>query len=317
MRNFTCARRAAAAALVVAAAACSDTAIAPEPVADDALAPVAPFSAVAAKVNLELASEGADYVLYKAEYLTTGEGGQVGRTVFFGNVGNKQLPDHFVPGDPRRGGAEGITYINDRLDGGTTSGLWADDTEAAIGRAMDTWDGVRCSDIPLENLGSWDFDFGVMQNVFGFGGNGEFFFADVTHAGFLPASFFDLVDEDGGEFILGVTYTFVWVEDDFITPTDIDNNRRADVAFRETYYNDGFPWGIDEVLYDVETVVLHEAGHGLSQGHFGTAFIDGSGKRGHFAPRALMNAGYSGVQQRVVKTDKAGHCSIWSGWPNN
>jgi hypothetical protein len=255
-------------------------------------------------------------VLYKAEYLTSGPGGQAGRTVFFGDVGNKQLPDHFVPRDPRRGGGEGVTYLNDLSEATTTSGLTAGDTDAAIGRAMETWDRVRCSTIPLENLGSYDSDFGVMQYVFGFGGFPGWF-ADVTHAGFLPASFFDLVDEDGGEFILGVTYTFIWVEEDLVTPTDIDNNRKADVAFRETYYNDGFAWGIDEVLYDVETVALHEAGHALSQGHFGKLIQTDRNGRFHFAPRALMNAGYTGIQQRVRKTDKAGHCSIWSGWPEN
>ena len=35
---------------------------------------------------------------YSAEYFTSGESGQVGRTVYFNNVGNKQLTQDFVPG---------------------------------------------------------------------------------------------------------------------------------------------------------------------------------------------------------------------------
>jgi hypothetical protein len=305
-------RAAVAAALALTMAACSDAAVAPEPVADDAL-----MSAAAAKVNVKLAGEGANYVLYKAEYLTSGEGEEVGRTIIFGNVGNRRSPEHFVPGDERRiWGADGITYAVDATEGATTSGLSQVDTEAAIRSAMDTWDAVRCSTIPLEESGPISFDLGLEQFLAGFGGFPGIA-ADITHAGFLPGAFFDAtLGPDASEFVLGVTFTYIWVEDDLVTPTDIDNNGRYDAAFREIYYNDAFGWA-NGSTYDVETVALHETGHGLSQGHFGTAFIDGAFNKLHFSPRALMNAAYSGVQTRVVKTDNAGHCSIWSGWPNN
>lgn len=305
-------RAAFAATLALTLVACSETATSPEPVADDAL-----ISAAAAKVNLKLASEGADYVLYKAEYLTSGEGDEVGRTIFFGNVGNKRSPEHFVPGDERRAwGADGITYAVDAIDGATTSGLSQVETEAAIRSAMNTWDAVRCSTIPLEESGPIPLDLGLVQYVAGFGGLPGVV-ADITHAGFLPGAFFDVTLGPGASgSVLGVTFTYIWVESDGVTPTDIDNNGRYDAAFRETYYNDAFGWA-NGSTYDVETVVLHETGHALSQGHFGTAFIDGSGKRGHLAPRALMNAAYTGVIRRVVRTDNAGHCGIWASWPKN
>jgi hypothetical protein len=88
------------------------------------------------------------------------------------------------------------------------------------------------------------------------------------------------------------------------------------VAWREIYYNDAFLWR-DGATYDVETIALHEAGHGLSQAHFGKAFADAGKGKLHFAPRAVMNAAYSGVQTEIDGTDKGGHCSIWGNWPNN
>ena len=94
-----------------------------------------------------------------------------------------------------------------------------------------------------------------------------------------------------------------------------DNNGKNDVWFREIYSNDEFSWA-DGDHYDVETVSLHEAGHGLSQGHFGKAFRGVKNEKLHFSPRAVMNASYSGIQTGIEKTDNAGHCSNWSNWPN-
>ena len=60
--------------------------------------------------------------------------------------------------------------------------------------------------------------------------------------------------------------------------------------------------------------MLHEVGHGLSQGHFGKAFRNKNGNL-HFAPYALMNAGYTFGNRMVTETDEAGHCSNWASWP--
>ncbi len=109
-----------------------------------------------------------------------------------------------------------------------------------------------------------------------------------------------------------MTFTFVWVSGG--VPTDINNDGKTDTAFREILYNNAFTWRINNNI-DVETVAFHESGHALSQGHFGTAFTTGNGKL-HFAPLAVMNAAYSGVQQSPRGTDNGGHCSIWASWPN-
>lgn len=267
---------------------------------------VAGVAAIGNTANAQLASGGYDFRLEYAEFLTDGGSSNVGQTVFFNNRGNKQLTAHFVPGDPRRGGGSNITYTVDQTEGNADS-LTQAQTNAAIGRAMSTWDNVTCSTIPIDAVGNPGTDIGVIEFLNGLGGS-PFFFADLTHAGWLPAGIL-------GPNVIAVTFTFIWI-DGLGNPTDIDNNGKADVAFREILYNDFFTWQINANI-DVETVALHEAGHGLSQGHFGTAFVTSSNGALHFAPRAVMNAAYSGVQQAIDQTDNAGHCSIWAQWPNN
>jgi hypothetical protein len=242
-----------------------------------------------------------------AEYLTSDEGAEVGQTVFF-NDRAKQLGAHFVPGDPRRGGRANITYLVDQAEG-SPDGLTVAQTTAAIDRAMATWDGVNCSTIPITKMANIPgLDLGLVETLLGQTG-GPFFLADITHAGWLPANVLPAN-------VIGVTFTFIFVDPATGAPSDIDNNGKLDVAFREILYNDRFVWSINGNI-DVQTVALHESGHGLSQGHFGKAFLTGANGKIHFAPLAVMNAAYSGVQQDLKGTDNGGHCSIWGSWPNN
>ena len=139
-------------------------------------------------------------------------------------------------------------------------------------------------------------------------GGSDVLVADIVHAGWLP----------GGTFppgVLAATFTAV-----FFTPqgqpTDIDRDGQFDVVLREILYHDAFTWRVNGNV-DVETVALHESGHGLSQGHFGQAFATLANNRIHFAPRAVMNAAYSGIQHDLTATDNAGHCSLWASWPSN
>ena len=53
-----------------------------------------------ADVNAQLQADGAEYLLGAVGYYTSGEGNQIGRIVYFKDVGNKQQGAHFVPGDP-------------------------------------------------------------------------------------------------------------------------------------------------------------------------------------------------------------------------
>lgn len=251
-----------------------------------------------------------ELAIYSAEYITAGEGEQVGNTIFFMDTGNKQLGADFVPGYALDG-TDDISYYTD--SNRASVDLDVSVTTAAIGRAMNTWKDITCSNIGLYEIPYDGRPTGVYAQLLGFGGSGAYV-ADVVHAGWLPGEFFDALTTDGSTFILGVTFTLVFTSGGI--PTDIDNNGKADAAFREIYYNDAFIWN-DGGTYDVETIALHEAGHGLSQGHFGKAFRTDSNSKIHFAPRAVMNAAYSGVQTSILQTDNAGHCSNWSSWPRN
>ena len=253
---------------------------------------------LAADANARLAAEGLNVRTDRAFYYTAS--GQAGQTVFFDDR-TKQLALHFVPGDPRRvGGANtDIAYMVDQVD---ASNLSIATTTAAINRAMGTWNGENCSTIPITTLANPAFDLGFVQGAF----PAFFLGADITHAGWvgLPPG------------VLGVAFPFIFVSGP--NPTDIDNNGKLDTAFWEIFYNVSFAWADDGVTnFDVQTVATHEAGHGLDQGHFGKLFRTDKNGKFHFAPRAVMNAGYTGPQRTLAGTDNGGHCSIWGSWPNN
>ena len=258
------------------------------------------------QANLLLEPYGIE--LEKMEYLSADN---VGNTVFFNDRGNKQIGSDFLPNDPRNLGGETVPYIVDGTQAITASGF---NVLSALESVRNTWENVTCSGgLSIPNAGVSNFDLGFISNIFfGYGGSAGYYPGVIVQAGVLPKGFFDLVDVDGGEFILGVTFTLTYTE-------DINQDGVSEVAVKEVYYNDAFNW--QDVVdtgsgYDFETVALHETGHALSQAHFGKAF--GTPKNGkiHFAPRALMNAGYSGVNRVVEGSDKAGHCSNWGNWPN-
>ena len=263
-------------------------------------------------LNAGLAADGADYRVAMAEYVTSGDSGEMGNTIIAKNVGNKQLGFDFVPGDTRRAwsgpGANSITYAIDTTGDAVPpfGGLGAAATDAAIVRSMDTWDALTCSNLGLAQSPDFGIDIGVVAFLNSLGGS-PFVFADVQHAGWRDINF------AGG--VLGVTFTFGFTDVNGFT--DIDNNGKLDAAFREIYYDPSFSWADDgSSNVDVESVALHEAGHGLSQGHFGKVWIkkDGSLKR---SPTAVMNALYAGPLAALRGTDNGGHCSNWGQWPNN
>jgi len=265
------------------------------------------------EMNLQLESMGENFRVGTFEYYTALD--KAGQIVHFKDR-TRKMESHWVPGDPRRGGFLDIAWLSDQIDG-KANGVSLADTQAALKRAMTTWDGVKCSEIPLIQLPDYGIDWGYIQYLVGMGGMpGRL--ADITHSGWLPGQFFEVIGGPGAsDFIIGATFTFIWIYTETGEPTDIDNNGKDDVAFREIYYNNKFSWGIDTYWpVDVESIVLHETGHGLSQDHFGKLFETEANGKLHFAPRAVMNAGYSGIQQEVAGTDKSGHCSIWAAWPN-
>lgn len=265
-------------------------------------------------LNAQLEAEGASYRAAIAEYVTVPDSGIAGNTVVSRFVGNKRLDADFVPFDARRssfsgpvsGPADDVTFAVDQTIDAVPplGGLTEPQTTSAITAAMATWDDVRCSTLPLTLNPSFGLDIGVVAYLNGLGGS-PFILADVQHAGWRDINF-------AGS-ILGVTFTFV-----FITPTgeptDIDNNGLADVALREIYYDPSFTWRTNGGNVDVESVVLHESGHGLSQEHFGTVGLKNDGTV-YAAPRAVMNALYTSPLRVLLGTDIGGHCGNWEAWP--
>jgi hypothetical protein len=263
----------------------------------------AAMRAIGERANIALATRGFDVRVGAMEWISPVAGGEEGgQIVFFNDRGNKKLSFHFVPGDPRRGGRTNITYLVDK-SGDSNDPTAVGQTEAAIDRAMATWDGEQCSTLNMTKNVDTGADPDLADELLGFpDGLGGVFAADIVHGGWVPAGIFP-------PNVIAVTFTFAF------PGSDIDNNKRGDVAWREIYYNDAFTWRINGDI-DVETVALHEAGHGLSQEHFGKLFVTTSNNKFHFAPRAVMNAGYTGVQQALAGTDNGGHCANWGSWPH-
>ena len=268
-------------------------------------------------VNASLGSSGADYRVALAEYQTLTGGDAVGATLLQKDVGNKRLGADFVPFDARRpwsgpvvDGTDNITFAIDQTGDAVPPStvvvpITAAQTTAAIRSAMATWDGETCSDLGTTENGTGGLDVGVVAFLNGLGGS-PFVFADIQDAGWRDINF------AGG--ILGVTFTFIFVSGG--TPTDIDGDGLADVAFREIYYDPSFIWRVDGGNVDVESVALHESGHGLSQAHFGNIFQRNDGTF-DASPRAVMNAFYQSPFRALTGTDDGGHCGNWANWPNN
>jgi hypothetical protein len=270
------------------------------------------------QINDRLTQLNVNYRVLKAEYVTASTANKVnakGNTIIC-NDRDKQLAAHWVPNDARRN-ADGrnITYLVDLSDATPNGGLSSAQTEAAIDRAMATWNGVSCASIPIVKRVDTGADPDLVDGLVGFGSVGTPHLADIVHAGWMPPAFFDFFLPGSGTSFLAVTFTFILL--DPASNNDINNDHQLDVSFRETYYNNYFAWGIDAnpPIADVETVALHESGHGLSQGHFGMIFMDQNNQL-QFSPFAVMNAVVFGQNHVLQGTDNGGHCSIWGSWPN-
>ncbi|MBN3519213.1 hypothetical protein JYB62_04295 [Algoriphagus lutimaris] len=256
--------------------------------------------------NARIAGEELEVKLMKAEFITAPGSEQMGRTVIFDNKGSKQMNFHFNPDRKIFGTSDMSYYIDEARSSSTIS---TSDATGALENAARTWEEVSCSEMGMYRTPIEADPYGIVAFLFGFPSIPDVV-ADVSNLGFMPAEFFDLLAPGGSNFILAVTFTFSYGGE-----PDLNGDGKIDSALKEIYYNDNFPWAADGGQIDLETVALHEMGHGFDQAHFGTGFIKKNGEF-QFSPRAVMNASYSGIQHEIYRTDNAGHCGIWATWPS-
>jgi hypothetical protein len=274
--------------------------------ADLAMAQPDPTVRVLQNMNAQLAAMGSNVRVEGVDFFTIGKGRS--------SIRLHQIGVRLVPGDIRRipvilGAGNGVAYAFDLSDG-TAGSVTPAQTEAATDSAMNTWDNVACArNLDIVKFPDPGFDFDLVDFLLGFGPQPFILgWADIIHAGWMPKGFFDAAaPPNGGDITLGATFLFI-LADGSGQPTDINNDGYADAAFSETYYNNNpaFAWGINVALpgVDVQSVVLHESGHGLDLGHFGSP------------PAAVMNPQYSGLLQSLLPTDQAAHCALFASWPN-
>ncbi|HQR17737.1 MAG TPA: hypothetical protein PK948_05185 [Gemmatimonadales bacterium] len=334
---------------VVAVAACTD-----EPVTEPAAAPeavgvgVAPAFAAAtasdpdapvvspflADLDARLAAAGSNLRVARAELIADASSEPVSSLVLLANNRARGLAYEWVAGDPRRDGRVGVTYAFDprqgrepftrNPDGSGLRQMPFAELEPQLETTMAAWRGQGCSDAPITRAAvAAGSDPDLLDQLFlGADGAGRVYAqgADIIQGGWQHPNFFTAFAGADGNSIIGVTFTF-WYVDANGDPTDIDGNGKADTGLAEIYYNTRFAWGSTGALnvVDTYTITTHETGHSMGLGHFGKVFVtkkaaaDGIGVADvKYAPKALMNAVYVTGRTDILGTDQSQFCQIWA-----
>lgn len=278
------------------------------------------FTFSVSEVEAQADYSGHTVVLGMAEHFTDPSSGEGERVEYFqSDLGNGQLDHDFVYNDPR---ADWDTIPDISLavkEGNTSADVNLEDQVNWMYDSVYAWQNLQCSALSITSFPG-SSDPGLVENFFAGGGlNLDLIEADVTQVGFRGVS----AIFPPGTSTLGVAYTLFWVDGNGEF-TDIDNNGKIDIAFREIYYNDQYEWADNGVegrqddgtrVFDFPTVAIHEAGHGLSAAHFGNIGRQNGVLVAH--PRAIMNAIYGGTYRDIGGRDAGSHCSNWAQWPNN
>ncbi|UII26189.1 hypothetical protein LVD15_23260 [Fulvivirga maritima] len=230
------------------------------------------------------------------------------------------IPSRWVPGDTRRdwngdGDLDDIDWSSFTPYAVANGSI---DVEPIYSAMFDKWenDGY-CTTVAIDEV-PYSLDMGNPSQILGFGlpDNGPY--VDISVVGYLPSYIFELLL--GAENILGVTFSFTFVDEDG-NPTSTTRGK-TDKAFAEIWFNDGFAWseGVTPGAIDIESVVLHEFGHSLNLGHFGIlqAMYENGVRELVYQPVNTMNASYIGEDRSFLgENDKGNYCEAWGSWPWN
>ncbi len=291
-------------------------------------------SAFLADLDAKLAAAGANVRVAKAEFITDTSEWSGSSQTLVANDRARGFGSRWVVGDPRRGGRIGVSYAFDprqgRLpttrnpDGSAVRQVPFTELDPVLEASMVAWRGRSCSSKPINRVSVPDgIDPDQLDNLFlgSDGGRPYALIADVVQGGWQPPAFFTAFAGPSGGSIIGVAFTFIWVDGNGVS-TDIDRDGNDDLAIAEIYYNTRFAWGSSEAanVVDFYSIITHETGHALGLAHFGKVFVtrrdaaDGVTVTDiKYAPKALMNAVYVTGRNEIAGTDNSSFCQIWAG----
>src|SRR5690606_2696173 len=140
------------------------------------------------KPTAKIQEDAAYYVkMHSAEYITEPGSSELGKTIIFSDRGNKQLDFDFSPLANIDGSTDISYYVDQIFNPSTVSPL---QSEAAIERAVNTWENVRCSDLTFTRVPNIAVPIGIVAESYGFEAE-SLIIADINHCGWMPGTFFD------------------------------------------------------------------------------------------------------------------------------